>query len=210
MNSLSKKDVAPICKKIASEHEGWQYTGDKFKYKNLKHSMPMIVPLWYFNIGAQPVVWLENKQTIKLYKQLGYTSESSYPISEKTILRPGATLETQVYRKLVYTLSEAEEYIRDFFQRGLEVIQKYYSYTDEKELLENLPLDLEANMGIGYCLSRVVLHDFDFVRRYINDEIKTVNPKYKEIEKIRELLPVWEKNYQETGSVFGKKAGKKT
>lgn len=205
MNSLSRKDVAPICKAIASQHEGWQYIGETFKYKNLKHSILMIEPLWYFNIGAQPVVWLENKQTTKLYKQLGNSHKVSYRISEKTILRPGATLETQVYSKLVYTLPEAEEYIRDFFQRGLEVIQKYYPYTDEKELLENLPLDLEQNMGIGYCLARVVLHDFDFVRRYINDEIKTVNPKDKEIEKIRELLPVWEKNYHETGSVFGKK-----
>lgn len=70
MSSLSRKDVAPICKAIASEHEGWQYTGDKFKYKIIKHSILMIDPLWHSNIGAQPVVWLENKQATKLMKQV--------------------------------------------------------------------------------------------------------------------------------------------
>ena len=205
MKLLTKKDVAPICKKIASEHEGWEYVNEDFKYKNLKHSTLKIVPLWYFNLGAQPVVWLENKKTTKLYKFIRSGLEAYYSISIKPILRPDATLETQVYRKLVYTLEEAEVYIRDFFQRGLAVIEQYYPYTDEKELLENLPVHLEDMDGIGYCLARVVLHDFDFVWRYINDEIKTVNPKSRKLEKLKEMLPVWEKNYQETGSVFGKK-----
>ena len=126
-------------------------------------------------------------------------------VSLKDILRPGATLETQVYQEFVHTMREAEVYIRDFFKRGLNIIQQYYHWQDEEELLANMPMDLEGFVGIGYCLSRVILHDFDFVRRYINDEIKTIAPKSTSIHEIKKMLPVWEKNYLETGSVFGKK-----
>lgn len=127
-----------------------------------------------------------------------------YPISEKTILRPGATLETLVYDKVVYTLEEAEEYIRDFFQRGLKVIEQYYPYTDEKELLENLPVNLDGSMGMGYCLARVVLHDFDFVWRYINDEIKTVNPKSRFLPELKKILPIWEKTIRKQAACLAR------
>lgn len=94
---------------------------------------------------------------------------------------------------------------RDFFKRGLNIIQQYYYWQDEEELLINMPMNLEGFVGIGYCLSRVILYDFDFVYRYVNDEIKTITPKSTSIHEIKKMLPVWEKNYLETGSVFGKK-----
>ena len=94
---------------------------------------------------------------------------------------------------------------RDFFKRGLNIIQQYYYWQDEEELLINMPMNLEGFVGIDYCLSLVILHDFDFVYRYVNDEIKTITPKSTSIHEIKKMLPVWEKNYLETGSVFGKK-----
>lgn len=206
--SLSRKAVTPLCRQIAAEHDGWRYVSEAFKNTTLKHSTLYIYPFWALQLSAQPKVILTNKKVNKLYKQ--YT-DLSQPwamkeewISKTTILAPGATQDNMVYQKLVFTLEEAEVYIRDFFARGLAVIEKHYAYCNERELLENMPVNLEQNMGIGYCLSRVVLHDFDFVRRYVNDEIPTNTPKDKEIEDIKRLLPVWEKNYQETGSVFAK------
>ena len=203
MSSITKKSVAPLCKQIASEYEGWQYAGERFSNKTLKHSILYIDPLWSFTLSAQPVVMLVNKKANKLSLQID--DEKEMWISKKTVLRPDATLETQVYRKFVHTMREAEVYIRDFFKRGLNIIQQYYHWQDEEELLTNMPMNLEGFVGIGYCLSRVILHDFDFVRRYINDEIKTITPKSTSIHEIKKMLPVWEKNYLETGSVFGKK-----
>lgn len=198
MSSITKKSVAPLCKQIASEYEGWQYTGERFSNKMLKHSTLYIVPFWSFTLSAQPSVLLINKLSLQI------NDKKEMWVSLKDILRPGATLETQVYRKFVHTMREAEVYIRDFFKRGLNVIQQYYHWQDEEELLANMPMDLEGSVGIGYCLSRVILHDFDFVRRYINDEIKTITLKSTSIHEIKRMLPVWEKNYLETGSVFGK------
>ena len=70
MKLLSRKDVAPICKKIASEHEGWVYISEEFRHKISNHSTIYIMPLWAFKLSAQPSVWLENKQTTKLIKQV--------------------------------------------------------------------------------------------------------------------------------------------
>lgn len=193
MSSITKKSVAPLCKQIASEYEGWQYTGERFSNKMLKHSTLYIVPFWSFTLSAQPSVLLINKKINKLSLQINDKKEMW--VSLKDILRPGATLETQVYRKFVHTMREAEVYIRDFFKRGLNVIQQYYHWQDEEELLANMPMDLEGFIGIGYCLSRVILHDFDFVRSYVNDEIETITPKSTSIHEIKKMLPVWEKNY---------------
>ena len=74
------------------------------------------MPLWVFKLSAQPSVWLENKQTTKLIKQVREKYYGGgYPISTMRILRPGATLKTQVYQEFVYDLIAAERYIRNFF-----------------------------------------------------------------------------------------------
>lgn len=124
-------------------------------------------------------------------------------VSKKHILAPDATLETQIYRKLVRNLADAEVYIRDFFTRGLALIEQHYCYTDEQELLIKIPAYLDDGYGINYCLSRVVLHDFDFAYRYVNDELKTRRPKHPWVERIKPYIPIWEENYKTTGSVFG-------
>ena len=61
MSSITKKSVAPLCKQIASEYEGWQYTGERFSNKILKHSTLYIVPFWSFTLSAQPSVLLIKK-----------------------------------------------------------------------------------------------------------------------------------------------------
>lgn len=208
MQSLSIKDVAPLCKQIASEYEGWSYVAEHFKYPIDKHSTLFIEPLWSHHISAQPVVVLTNKKAAKLEKQAlsdapGWQSGLCW-VSKKTILAPDATLETQVYQELVHNLTEAEVYIRDFFTRGLALIEQHYCYTDEEELLTKMPAYLDGNIGINYCLSRIVLHDFDFAYRYVNDEIKTRRPKHPWVERIKPYIPIWEENYRATGSVFAK------
>ena len=206
MKLLSRKDVAPICKQIAAEHEGWAYAAESFRYKIGNHSTIYIMPLWAFKLSAQPSVWLENKQTTKLIKQVREKYYGGgYPISTMRILRPGATLKTQVYQEFVYDLIAAERYIRDFFARGLRVIEQYYNYSDERELLENIPFQSDGGNAERYCYARIVLGDFEFVESFINDKIKTDVPKREKFISIaKELLPVWKKNYQETGSIFGK------
>lgn len=205
MALLTKRSIAPLCKEIAATHPGWEYIAENFVNKTLKHSIFHIQPLWYSNIGAQPYVHLENKKATKLFREIwgkDYYGVKFYSVSRKIILRPDAVLETQVYRKVVKTLKEADDYIRDFFQRGINVINTYYPYKEEHELLEKMPIDLEGSLGIGYCLAKAVLHDFDFIRSYINDEIKTIAPKDLEIEDLKKILPIWEQRYQETGSIF--------
>lgn len=36
-----------------------------------------------------------------------------------------------IYRKLVHTLPDAEAYIRDFFERGLDLVGRYFNNPDE-------------------------------------------------------------------------------
>ena len=203
---LSKKAVTPLCKQIAAEHEGWRYVGEDFKKDIGKHSTISILPLWSLHLSAQPVVWLYNKKVTKLFKIIQPDDYGGgYPISRKPILAPDAIYETQVYRKLVRNMEEAEPYIRDFFKRGLDVIEQHYNYTDEHELLENMPAEMEGVFGVGYTMSRVLLHDFDFARRYIRGELTEFPPHEDDVLEIGKMLPIWEKNYHETGSVFGKK-----
>lgn len=200
MKLLTKKDVSPICKNITDEFEEWSYTNSTFKKDIENHSTIYINPLWAMQLSAQPTVVLTNKKVNRLSKIL--FNETNCWISLKDILAPNATLPTHTYQKLVYTLQEAEDYIRDFFTRGLVIIDNYYNYLDESELLDNMPIDLEGNVGVGYCLSRIIRHDFETARKYANDEIKTIQPKHPWVEQIKSSLPIFEEKYQKTGSVL--------
>lgn len=55
------------------------------------------------------------------------------------ILSPDAHNHCMIYQKLVHSLPDAEVYIRDFFERGLDLVERYFSNPDEKEFLAGYP-----------------------------------------------------------------------
>lgn len=195
---ISKKDVLPICKQIANEHVGWTYAAERFKKKISKNNTIIISPGWSFKLSAQPHVVLINKTANKLSKQVftePYHSNEEW-ISVTRILAPDATLDTQVYQKFVHTLDEAEEYIRDFFARGLKIIDEQYNYTDEKELLEKAPFK-QRRSPLEYCFRRLVLHDFDFFHKLKANDLK----HYKD----GSLAPIFDPEFSDTYKKYLKK-----
>ena len=55
------------------------------------------------------------------------------------ILSPDAHNHCMIYQKLVHSLPDTEVYIRDFFERGLDLVERYFSNPDEKEFLAGYP-----------------------------------------------------------------------
>lgn len=87
-------------------------------------------------------------------------------------------------------------------QDGVAFIERHYDLSDERALLEhlppryetrhvNLPYDeMERQKGVMMCIVRILLGDFDFVKRYRSDDFETIFPKrVMELDKIIFALP---------------------
>ncbi|WP_232617969.1 hypothetical protein [Kingella denitrificans] len=127
------------------------------------------------------------------------------------ILSPDAHNHCMIYQKLVHTLPDAEAYIRDFFERGLDLVERYFSNSDEKEFLAGYPIygefpnpsTAEGYEGLGNCIARAILLDFDYVERFIKDDFPTIRPIYEPYrERVAQWLPIWKERVAETGSIL--------
>jgi hypothetical protein len=98
---------------------------------------------------------------------------------------------------------------------GIGILNKYFDYSSEENLLRNLPTGqkqrdgyeenafYEMSSGIAHCLAAIVLGNFDFVERYASDDFKTLRPKREaELKKILAALPELKRKFAETGKVI--------
>ena len=127
------------------------------------------------------------------------------------ILSPDAHNNVMIYQKLVHTLPDAEAYIRDFFQRGLDLVERYFSSEDEKTFLNSYPIVGEfpqpcshaGYKGLGNCLARAVLLYFYYVERFVNADFPTDRPIHEPYrQRVAEWLPIWKQRAAETGSIL--------
>lgn len=208
---MNVSDVMGICEQIASEHPGWIYHGKKFKYKGLPHSEIWIDPSWVLHLSAEPHLVVYNASVNKVVKEcldVGKIWTVLIPI-----LSPQAHNNVMIYQKLVHTMPDAEAYIRDFFERGLDLVNRYFYSEDEKTFLSSYPITgtfPEPSTKFGYedlgnCIARAVILDFEYVEKYINNAFP--EPIYLPIyessrEDLIRWLPIWRERAAATGSIL--------
>ena len=207
---LNKSDVKEFCVRLAEEYPGWEYKASVFKNKTLKHSEIWIDPGWVLHLSAEPYVRVFNQLVTKIFKE-GFQDFQTKWTARMLILSPDAHNHCMIYQKLVHTLPDAEAYIRDFFERGLNLVERYFSNPDEKEFLAGYPIygefpnpsTAEGYEGLGNCIARAILLDFDYVERFIKDDFPTVRPIYEPYrERVAQWLPIWKERAAETGSIL--------
>ena len=207
---MNKSEVKNFCIQLANEHLGWEYKANSFKNKTLKHSEVWIDTGWVLHLSAMPSVIVYNKSVNKIFKESFQDFQTKWT-ARMLILSPDAHNHCMIYQKLVHTLPDAEVYIRDFFERGLDLVERYFSNPDEKEFLAGYPIygefpnpsTAEGYEGLGNCIARAILLDFDYVERFIKDDFPTVRPIYEPYrERVAQWLPVWKERAAETGSIL--------
>ena len=207
---MNKSEVKNFCIQLANEHLGWEYKANSFKNKTLKHSEIWIDTGWVLHLSAMPSVIVYNKSVNKIFKESFQDFQTKWT-ARMLILSPDAHNHCMIYQKLVHTLPDAEAYIRDFFERGLDLVERYFSNPDEKEFLAGYPIYGEfpapstddAYEGLGNCIARAILLDFDYVERFIKDDFPTVRPIYEPYrERVAQWLPIWKERAVETGSIL--------
>ena len=207
---MNKSEVKNFCIQLANEHLGWEYKANSFKNKTLKHSEVWIDTGWVLHLSAMPSVIVYNKSVNKIFKE-GFQDFQTKWTARMLILSPDAHNHCMIYQKLVHTLPDAEAYIRDFFERGLDLVERYFSNPDEKEFLAGYPIYGEfpapstddAYEGLGNCIARAILLDFDYVERFIKDDFPTIRPiSEKRRERVAQWLPIWKERASETGSIL--------
>ena len=208
---LNKSDVKEFCVRLAGEYPGWEYKASVFKNKTLKHSEIWIDPGWVLHLSAMPYVLVFNKSVAKVVRESFQGIHMPKWTTGMAILSPDAHNHAMIYQKLVHTLPDAEAYIRDFFERGLDLVERYFSNPDEKEFLAGYPIYGEfpapstddAYEGLGNCIARAILLDFDYVERFIKDDFPTIRPIYEPYrERVAQWLPIWKERVAETGSIL--------
>ena len=211
---MNKSDVKEFCVQLASEYPTWKYETNVFKNKMLKHSEIWIDPSWVLHLSAMPNVRVFNKSVTKILKEGFQDPNIPKWMNRMLILSPDAHNHCMIYQKLVHTLPDAETYIRDFFERGLDLVERYFSNPDEKEFLAGYPIygefpnpsTAEGYEGLGNCIARAILLDFDYVERFIKDDFPTIRPiSEKRRERVAQWLPIWKERAAETGSILPSK-----
>ena len=207
-----KAQIELLCKKVALDYDGWEYTAKAFKNKELKHTTKIINFLWSgssISVSSEPIVAINNKKIDKIWKMLGrgghYWSQSlnirepQYPDSH-----------TRCFRARIKDIIEddAEGYIRQVLDIGIQMLDEYWDFSSEENLLLNLPVDrrpelLECHKGICYCIARLLIGDFEYIERYYNDDISTKRPKHKDdLEKIMAHIPEYKDLYEKKGILY--------
>ena len=208
---LNKSDVKEFCVRLAGEYPGWEYKASVFKNKTLKHSEIWIDPGWVLHLSAEPYIRVFNKSVSTILREGFQGLYAPNWTTTMPILSPDAHNNVMIYQKLVNALPEAKIYIRDFFERGLDLIEQYFSNPDEKEFLNGYPIQgkfpipatNEGYEGLGNCLARAVLLDFDYVERFICDDFPTARPIHeRDRERVAQWLPIWKERAAETGSIL--------
>ena len=207
---MNKSEVKNFCIQLANEHLGWEYKANSFKNKTLKHSEVWIDTGWVLHLSAMPSVIVYNKSVNKIFKESFQDFQTKWT-ARMLILSPDAHNHCMIYQELVHTLPDAEAYIRDFFERGLDLVERYFSNPDEKAFLAGYPIygefpnpsTAEGYEGLGNCIARAILLDFDYVERFIKDDFPTIRP-ISEIyrERVAQWLPIWKERAAETGSIL--------
>lgn len=94
------------------------------------------------------------------------------------------------------------------------MVKRYFSSQDEKEFLSSYPIvgefpnptTDEGYEGLGNCIARAVLLDFNYVERFIHADFPTARPIYKPFrERMAQWLPIWKERAAETGSILPQK-----
>ena len=213
---MKKAYIIELCKRIAEDYDGWEYTAGMFKSKQLKHSTITMNPCWSFSslrALSQPLTLVLNKTIDELEKKIlsnpaGYTSgvfhQNAMRIaerkdkelvrlfrSEKRTLYPDYMRSREIRDEHLES-GEAEARIRLDMDICMEIVEKRYSYaSDEQTFLEQLPLEIEGILGFQYCLVRAYLGDFQYVLDYRADKIETICPKrHDEVDKVIEYFDI--------------------
>lgn len=181
---LDKKAVEGICTKIALEYPGWEYSNKTFKNKSLKYAEKIIRFGWSYSglcSNFQPLLGIRHKKLCQEYKKIfgigleWISGESLTEIAPEYRSFRFFTDYTQPGHDHAYM----EQMIRGIFLRCAQEIDRIYNFNSETELIESFPVQLEFQGGMKYCLSRVYLGDFEYVRKYRLRQLEGVNPHYR-------------------------------
>ncbi|WP_215398954.1 hypothetical protein [Rheinheimera oceanensis] len=175
---LNKDEIINLCKLIVQDYPGWEFSAGAFKNKKeLKHSVKIVDPTWSFSPGSalmQPVAGFLNKEAGKVIKHI-----YGEPFELTSWVRLESLNRDYVGGIRFYDIEsdKAEDVIRQMFDEGLSVLDKYYDFSSEENLLRSAPKNIEGQFGVQYCIMMAILGDYDFVRKYRSNEIKTDIPK---------------------------------
>lgn len=203
MSLTRSAQIEVLCKKIAEDYEGWEYTAKAFKNKQLKYVTKIIDFGWMISsvsTSSQPIVAAHISKVQRIWKIIGRTNRWTQFLR---IPHPDHPLRQYDGRFEDVIADNAEAYIREVLDIGMRMLEENWDFSSEENLLRNLPELLEDDMGTRYCIARILLGDFDYIERYYNDEIETIRPKRKsDLEKIMAHLPEFRTAYEKKGILF--------
>jgi hypothetical protein len=175
---LKKDEIINLCKLIAQDYPGWEFSAGAFKNKkDLTHSVKIVAPAWTFSPGSalmQPVAGFLHKEANKVIKYI-----YGEPFDITSWIRMDSLHKDYVGGIRFYDIEndKAEEIIRKMLEEGFAILDKYYDFSSEENLLRSAPREIEGQFGVQYCIMMAILGDYDFVLKYRRDEIETEIPK---------------------------------
>lgn len=180
---LDKQTVEDMCKALAAEHPGWEYSNKAFKNKSLKYTTKLIDFGWSYNSlcsNFQPLVGVSHKKICQLYKKIFDISmgwNSGYLLTEIAPEYRKVNFFTD-YTQPGHDYDYMNQLIRQVFARCMQEMDRIYDFSSENNLIDSFPPELKLQRGELYCLSRAYVGDFEYVRRYRLRQLDGVDCDY--------------------------------
>lgn len=182
-----KDELTNLCKRLSTNYNEWDYISEAFKNKEYKFCTKFVDPLWSYSpdsVLAQPVAGVYVNSIQRLHKRI--FGHSTYWTDSTRLDKYYKEISVAGIRLYDIENDAAEDSIKYFLNKGIELINKTYSFSSEEDLLSSIPEKIEGNDGVMYCLVRAYLGDMDYVGAYLEDKIKTVRPK--KYDKVRKII----------------------
>ncbi|MHA6910401.1 hypothetical protein ACQUJS_18565 [Ralstonia pseudosolanacearum] len=159
-----KSDIYEICREVADEFSGWEFSSGKFKNKKLKHTDLIVHVGFGFEGGATPVqpsIQIINKRVSKLSKGIFGVDGCASMVSLQTVahtlkytpekLRTGFWVvqdkdeflslgqASQAVEDVTLDMIEARSALIATMKDGISFIENHYDLGSEEDLLRGLP-----------------------------------------------------------------------
>lgn len=185
---LDKQTVEDMCRAIAAEHSGWEYSNKAFKDKSLKYATKVISFGWSYSAlcsNFQPLVGVSHKKLCQLYKKIFGVSEEWISGELLTQLAPDTRKLNFFtdYTKSDHDYDYMNQLVRNVLSRCMQEMEKIYDFSSEENLIASFPMKLNSQGAVKYCLCQAYVGNFDYVRKYRLRELEGVACDYSIPEK---------------------------
>ncbi|BFM10144.1 hypothetical protein R50072_02970 [Simiduia litorea] len=162
-----------LCRKLASDFDGWEFQGGKFvckKYKPFVLGLEIFAKVAMSHVRFQAIEWVKVSPLVKPIRAL--FPEYQVPCH---FTRQPKNVDGSRFSGVYTEISLAAPVIESFVRIALPNAESRYCLDSIDEFVDKFPEDNPFNFigiqGVHYCLLRMFVGDFDYIKKCYEEAV---------------------------------------